>query len=295
MGADVLIPSNPMYGVIATKNLSRGKLVVADHFVFAGRDTHDFRPKNKVCSHCFSDIKAWPVRHCPDCMAIHCSKLCAKWASTYHYALCGLDFSWLDAWARGREPESRDPYANQVTLLVRFLAYAADNFDIAPLDNIYLSRFAAGYRSNPATFPLSFTAMIIHPTRILENLGIDIFKDLRYDTWVIQVLLDRIIMNYGCYAEAGKGLPFFLGGLYSMFNHSCDPNLFNDPDSASYRVVPRLFARRDIEAGEELTISYIKSGLPYNERRQSLVHWFDPCLCVLCEEHREAAEWEGEH
>lgn len=286
MAGGALLPSNPMFGVIAMKNISKGELVVSDHFVFAGRDTHDFRPKTKVCSHCFSDIKTWTARCCPDCMTMHCSKMCAKWASTYHYALCGLDFNWLDSWARGKDPESRDPYANQVTLLVRFLAYAADNLDVAPLNNIYLSRFTAGYRSNSVTMPLSFTAMVVQPTKILEHLGIDVFKDLRYDTWVIQVLLDRIVMNYGCVAPPDQGLPFFLGGLYSMFNHSCESNLFNDPDPESYRAVPRLFAKRDIGAGEELTVSYIPDGLPYEERCRGLMHWFDPCLCPLCQEER---------
>jgi len=284
MNADNLVPSNLIYGVTATTSIARGELVISDHFVFAGRDVQDFRPKNKICNHCLGDIKTWTARCCPDCMTMHCSKICAKWASTYHSALCRVDFSWLDDWARNKT--SHDPYTNQVVLLVRLLAYAVDNIGTAPLDNLYLSRFTAGYRANPTTFPLSFIAMIVQPTRILDSLGIDIFKDHRYDTWVIQVLLDRIIMNYGCHARVGEGSPFFLGGIYSMFNHSCEPNLFNDPEHATRQAMPKLFARRDIQAGEELTVSYIALGLPYEQRSQSLITWFDPCLCTLCKEDR---------
>jgi len=288
MKADNLLPSNLMYGVTATTNIAKGDLVVADHFVFAGRDVQDFRPKSKVCNHCLADIKTWTARCCPDCMTIHCNEICAKWASTYHSALCGLDFSWLDDWARNKG--SHDPYTNQVVLLVRLLAYASQTIDTAPLDNVYLSRFTAGYRANPTTLPLSFTAMVVHPTRILGSLGIDIFQDHQYDTWVIQVLMDRIIMNYGCHTQVGKGSPFFLGGLYSMFNHSCEPNLIDGPEHANRRAVPTLFARRDIEEGEELTVSYIALGLPYQQRNQSLITWFDPCLCEICEEDRR---WTG--
>ena len=44
-----------------------------------------------------------------------------------------------------------------------------------------------------------------------------------------------------------------------------------------------VIARRDIEAGEELFISYVNPELPLEQRRQQLMEWgFGKCTCTRC-------------
>lgn len=77
------------------------------------------------------------------------------------------------------------------------------------------------------------------------------------------------------------------GGLYvlhSHINHSCAPNLsvrHLDQRTALSRIT--VIARRDIEIGEELFISYVNPDLPLENRRQQLLEWgFGTCKCTRC-------------
>lgn len=77
------------------------------------------------------------------------------------------------------------------------------------------------------------------------------------------------------------------GGLYvlhSHINHSCDPNIsirHLDQRTALSRIT--VLARRDIQPGEELYISYVNPGLPLESRRQQLLEWgFGHCKCDRC-------------
>jgi SET domain-containing protein len=77
------------------------------------------------------------------------------------------------------------------------------------------------------------------------------------------------------------------GGLYvlhSHINHSCAPNLsirHLDQRTTLSRIT--VIARRDIEAGEELFISYVNPELPLERRRQQLMEWgFGKCTCSRC-------------
>ena len=74
----------------------------------------------------------------------------------------------------------------------------------------------------------------------------------------------------------------------SMPNHSCDPNAH--ACSPPREVVPSenpllcLYARRDIAALEEITVSY-NSGdhmITKQERAVGLSHWFRTCQCSVC-------------
>ena len=76
-------------------------------------------------------------------------------------------------------------------------------------------------------------------------------------------LVERYVFAWG---RNGKlnALPLGLGGV---FNHSDDPNLDWRPNHREQTLIFR--ARRDIPAGEQLTIDY---GWTAEERRR----WFDP-------------------
>lgn len=64
---------------------------------------------------------------------------------------------------------------------------------------------------------------------------------------------------------------------YSMINHSCSPNAFWTFEGRELQVR----AERDVQAGEEIFISYIPRGHFY-ERMERLGHWGIKCVCDLC-------------
>ncbi len=75
--------------------------------------------------------------------------------------------------------------------------------------------------------------------------------------------------------------------LASLFNHSCEPSLdLSYPFMDSTAV---FTAARDIEPGDELTVSYLDVGLPYEARQQHLAWSYGfACACARCRE--EGAE-----
>lgn len=81
-------------------------------------------------------------------------------------------------------------------------------------------------------------------------------------------------------ADGKRGSALFL--RFSRINHSCVPN-------CTYYVVkgrvPRIAVRaiRDIKGGEQLSISYVESGLSRGERQERLLSsWGFECDCGAC-------------
>jgi hypothetical protein len=73
----------------------------------------------------------------------------------------------------------------------------------------------------------------------------------------------------------------------SLANHSCDPNADAAWPQGNARL--RLTARRDLQQGEQVTISYIDASLEVEERRALLKHSYGfDCSCARCEEELAA-------
>ncbi|KAI1659501.1 SET domain-containing protein [Daldinia decipiens] len=72
--------------------------------------------------------------------------------------------------------------------------------------------------------------------------------------------------HLGCYPEV------------SRFNHDCRPNIHYRISNMTHITV----AARDIEPGQELSISYIELMLPREERRSRLRSWGFECACSHC-------------
>ncbi|KAI6370104.1 hypothetical protein MCOR25_004275 [Pyricularia grisea] len=73
----------------------------------------------------------------------------------------------------------------------------------------------------------------------------------------------------------------------SRINHACGPNsqVQFDPATLSQKV----YAFHDIEAGEEITISYAEFGMTYQKRQSTLLRrWGFKCSCALCSAHPSA-------
>ncbi|KAK7032042.1 hypothetical protein VNI00_013410 [Paramarasmius palmivorus] len=99
-----------------------------------------------------------------------------------------------------------------------------------------------------------------------------------------QVLALKIIMNHLGYPERSSN---YSGtwNLISRLNHSCRPNVGVNWDSPSFSMQVR--AGRDIEAGEELCISYLRVGpgelLKLTASRQyDLRSYGFECICPAC-------------
>nr|CCC92036.1 conserved hypothetical protein [Trypanosoma congolense IL3000] len=75
------------------------------------------------------------------------------------------------------------------------------------------------------------------------------------------------------------------GGIYSLqsnFNHSCQPNVAVFTECGTHDITLRTL--RDVQAGEELTISYIPvENTNRAERHKMLEGYFFTCQCALCE------------
>ncbi|TLS25702.1 hypothetical protein PpBr36_07286 [Pyricularia pennisetigena] len=67
----------------------------------------------------------------------------------------------------------------------------------------------------------------------------------------------------------------------SRINHACGPNSQVKFDPATLSL--RTYAIHNIEAGEEITISYAEFGMPYGTRQSTLQQrWGFKCTCALC-------------
>ena len=90
------------------------------------------------------------------------------------------------------------------------------------------------------------------------------------------------ISTLALHAAHGSGTAVY-GPLASLLNHDCDPCL--DAVWRSGDATLSLVARRPISAGEQLTITYVDSGAPMEERRAELEHAYGfTCRCAMCRE-----------
>lgn len=140
----------------------------------------------------------------------------------YHYRSCGVDWTWLhDAmrpnWDRRVEShrdthQARSRYKryshtneNQCTVLSLVLR---DIFDITLLrrekqdkPNLLaheieeMMPLMGSEDLSVHQFPFTLAANIKVPFDILLHLGVDIFRDLTFDTWVIQTVLRKLLLN----------------------------------------------------------------------------------------------------
>jgi hypothetical protein len=170
-------------------------------------------------------------------------------------------------------------------ILLRVLAIIvqADNqgkHPLHPLHHPVVNCLTPNYSSG--SDPWTYIEDIIYPVQMLQTLGIDIFADLRYDTWVIRTIRNRVRNNVSKF-NGSDSVFLCLNPLYSLLNHSCHPNMrweFKDDLSPIH-----MYAERDIKRGEELCISYNGDMrfLSRGERQELLKRWFNGgCGCTRC-------------
>lgn len=246
---------------------------------------------------CFSrdnrplDIQTvFPAEGCkiPCCNERYCSLRCAELSlETFHPLLCGKDLEFLLPIHAPEGPNSPSEFhpsawATISRLILRCLASSVQS-NIHPLQTSLLSRFKASYTGNHMLIFNFFN--ITDSFKILESLGVDIFADLRFDTWVLQTIQYRIANN-----KSGNGTEdgyeyTHVNPLYSMLNHDCDPNTIHAPEFQGCSI-EFIVAKRDIRKGEEVCTSYLGQDgldLPWELRREELFRWIrGDCKCRRC-------------
>lgn len=155
----------------------------------------------------------------------------------YHHRVCGKNWNWLhDAMRPGKlnwstfshypkdilRPDgskdlsffthTHEAHGTMLSLLLR------EVFDITlirrertsdanlmahEIDELLMLEDSKSWSSS--WFPFTFAANIRVPFDILLQLGVDIFRDLTFDTWVIQTILRKLIINAVLWDEKWRG------------------------------------------------------------------------------------------
>lgn len=272
--------NSDVYGIFASKNIKAGGLVFTDHTITAMTTQPD------SCPICFSDLIIDPPQK-------FCGKACADLAlESFHQADCPKDLPGLQDF----EPTP----LLRVLLLQRYISIIFRSHQQNPLVHPLLSPTMANLKPNysGAAQPWNFKENILYPNLILQQLEIDIFSDLEYDTWVLKTISDRI-KNNATDAIVSSHYVSSLNPHHCMFNHSCHANV--DWNFIEGRSSIEVRANRDIIKGEEMFDSY-RAQVKWQsrkERREALRGWLGgDCGCDRCAAENEGGEvasryWKG--
>ncbi|KAK3324992.1 hypothetical protein B0H66DRAFT_511281 [Apodospora peruviana] len=160
------------------------------------------------------------------------------------------------------------------TIMVSFPAMIVDNElfpaeeDEGPVEGPRLFRKALAQLTDRERF--------LGLARSREHQSVDVVEDvIRTNAFGITTLDGRDAK--GLYPEIAVTL-----------NHGCDPNAYGRYTKGDLAM--SAVATRDIEPGEEITISYLPLGMPTTIRRKSLANWGFNCTCSLCSAPKEARD-----
>jgi hypothetical protein len=268
-----------VFGVVATRNIALTETVLIDRTVAGVLCSID------RCATCCSNLSGSIANSC--CSMGYCSDACAKTAlETFHAPLCSRDFTYL--YDAAKSAKLSTDISLDSLLLLRVLALAIHEGPAHPLKTSLLARLTPAYEIDGLII-FNFPDHIITPIRILQELGVDVFANSAYDSWVIHTMRCRLQNNkHGQTLDELHGTA--VNPLYSMFNHSCAPNIGWEHEGNNSTL--RLFAERPIVEGEELFISYIKPlDLEWAERQQALMPWLGmDCECERCKKERPTGD-----
>ncbi|KAH0543120.1 hypothetical protein FGG08_002546 [Glutinoglossum americanum] len=260
-------------GMFATGLIRKGEQV----FVDTTPAGFSLRNVSLFCGNCCDNLPLAPVALECCAISLFCSTKCRDLAlAQYHSPMCGRDLNWvyIDFQSPPTEiPDFRPP------IFLRLLAMCIQR-GVHPLQHPTIARLVPAYTSiHPEGWSLH--GNIYAPIMILEAFGINIYTDLRFDTWVLQTMWWRFKNNAS--AEVTSEQPIITSNPFlSCVNHSCEPNVASRFGSGT---TAGLEALREIREGEELFISYIPlDGMQKVDRRKNLAPYFGgPCSCTRCE------------
>ncbi|KAJ5491428.1 hypothetical protein N7539_002995 [Penicillium diatomitis] len=283
-------------------------------------------PEGPGLSFCDSDPQSTGKKGCLDIAR-----------EVHHFSSCGKDWRWLyDAmrpvvgkW-EGKEyfTHTNEAHGTVLMLLLRNVFEIAlhrrneepeEDMRLNPheIDELLVLDGASTSWRN-SWFPFTMAANIKVPFDILESLGVDIFQRPEFDTWVIQVILRKLLVNAVPWdprrqGEVSDRLPFdgdkqlltpkaqlqlvkkkkpltnldpsfcnlYLFPGLSLFNHSCDGS--HNADWGYDELIPNrvvVWATKPIAPGEEIRIRYRPSAITSDDCATRL--FGRPCRCTRC-------------
>ncbi|KAL2118828.1 hypothetical protein VTJ04DRAFT_5787 [Mycothermus thermophilus] len=159
-------------------------------------------------------------------------------------------------------------------------------------------------------------ALLVDPVRVLAAVGYPSHVSRKSVRWLLKEAVERLaepsqvlgLSRKGTADETDTGavvedilktntFGVSVGGVdymalfvdLSRFNHDCRPNAFIHFSETTLAMT--VWAARDIEEGEEITITYSPAGMPSKERRDMLERaWGFKCECSLCTAPPEVIE-----
>lgn len=237
-GDDVMI----QLGVFAKEDIAPGEIVLHETSLLTATN----RLHDDLCDAC--NLKIPPLdsenppvpceNGCED--TIFCSQECHDQAQeVYHGAICGME----GLASIGRDIADPNDKADYLYLLLlgRAIAMAATQ-EVHPLELLEVKYIWGDFHgSEPlspsettatqdptAVLPFSFQLNILQPMRLLEEMGLDPYTVLpQYDTWIVNTLYAKFRGNASGRLSTWDGGPELCAvhPLWSLANHSCDPNV----------------------------------------------------------------------
>ena len=289
-----------------------------------------------------------PMNFCPANNVQGTATTCMKIArELYHHRACGKNWKWLhDAmrpginyWtpshknpdnakdqAYGRPGMSYFAYTNEVhgttlslllrdvfdTTLLRRERTGDANLMAHEIDELFMLEDPKSWSGS--WFPFTLAGNIRVPFDILLQLGVDIFRDLTFDTWVIQTVLRKLLVNAVPWDEKWRGTvehveqdktppkiskqkamlhdrktfgkidpsfqALYLFPGFSLFNHACRGRhnaLWGYDEMIPNRML--VWATQDIPKSTEIRIPYKSKPMSRDSAQRILGR---RCQCSLC-------------
>lgn len=269
-----------VWGVAATKEMKSNQDILRDSVtdgVLAVLDIQASRERG-IIGRCQTCCVPLPLRGAvpgPCKVCSYCSEQCLEIAKkSFHALICPTNDFNFPKLHKGVPPG----HFVRLSLFGKCLGTVAGKVDRKqdPLQHPFMSRLTPNV-DGPESHAFNYHDHIIYPNQMLQKMGIDIFADSRWDTWVLMTMRRRLDNN--AHGELVHGLyPYF-----AMFNHSCEPSVVveENEDGAAALTLRTL---RPIMKNEELTIAYKEDeGATLGHRRYGLYHWLGcDCKCVRC-------------
>ena len=263
------------YGVKALEDIEPGEIVLLETTAVVA--ISDYSDRCTVCCVAIAVQKGVLLKCCK--MRV-CSAICAKQATRhFHRSTCGtgIPIKW-----RGPASTNTPTYAARERLMEKVLAILVQGRQ-APLDSPLINQLMAPYDSTEVV-GFHFGVDIVSKFEFLQTLGVDIFADPRYDTWVLHTITARLQNNVHHGANVEPKQLLALHPLYSFFNHSCARNASwlaweNEVNRLSVTAI------KPIRKGDEIFIQYHGvEALSLEARQIVLKTWFpDGCQCQRCQ------------
>ena len=250
----------------------------------------------------------------------------------YHYRSCGKAWEWLHAQLSPRvrgylggcaEHVNRrfDEHGTILSLMLldvfdRTLLLRTDEASchVQPHEVDEMLPLCGGEDLPEQYFPFTYSANIVVPFDVLLNLGVDIFRELDFDTWSIQIVLRKLLLNlvpWDKWRRTANGMEsddriegamstraafetLYVHTGYAMFNHACTDSAnaewlwdeWTADQKPEQKGIPNrivVTARRNIAVDEEIKFDYYPVLEPVNKQ----VRLFGrECDCGHCPRYR---------